>query len=193
MRLPRQSGAATLKNSSRGAVSPINRRAGIEKWASVPATVVTASVARMQCRSRATGCCQSPPTPAIFVWMSQSDPFPDDADGRVLAEIAARGADLSKPHEIEFAIDAPDETSAHRIHSLLSGHGFTTELYYDEGEPEEDGVVDAEDPEFGPSWTVYVRLNLIPSHQEIVDVQHKLDGLVRELGGKADGWGMMLD
>ena len=41
--------------------------------------------------------------------------YPDDADGAVLADLAARGVDMSSPLLIEFAVAAPDEASANAI------------------------------------------------------------------------------
>ena len=125
--------------------------------------------------------------------MNQEDSYPDDADGQVLAGIAARGTDLTKPHDIDFPIDVPDEQSARAIDSLLARHGFNTEVWYDEGEPDENGEVDVNDEEFGPSWTVYVKMNMVPTYDEIVRIQSNLDELVRGLGGKSDGWGMFTE
>ena len=61
--------------------------------------------------------------------------------------------------------------------------------YYDEGEPdydEEDGE------EFGPSWTVYVRVKCIPSHENVINTQQALGSIVNDLVGKVDGWELKL-
>lgn len=122
--------------------------------------------------------------------VSEVGRYPDDADGQVLAEIAAIGTDMTKPHQIHFPIDAPNERSARAIESLLIKQGFTTHFSYDEGQPDKDGHIDTDDAEFGPSWTVYVKVDMVPSHEEIVRMESRLDELVRGLGGKTGGWGM---
>jgi len=119
--------------------------------------------------------------------------FPNDADGAVLADLAAQGVDMSQPMLIEFAVDAPDENSAHAIEEALSKDGYDTQFYYDEGEPDEDGEIDPDDEEFGPSWTVYANVRMVPAHDEIIRIQSDLDRIVVPLGGKSDGWGTMLE
>jgi hypothetical protein len=115
--------------------------------------------------------------------------YPNDEDGKVLARIAASGMDLSMPTTIEFAVAVPDEATSGLIAKVLQQNGFKTEEYYDEGEPdydEEDGE------EFGPSWTVYVAVNCIPSYENVVNMQQKLGLIVKDLGGEVDGWELKL-
>ena len=88
--------------------------------------------------------------------------YPDDADGAVLRRLEARGVDLSQPLKIEFMADAPDEASARRISSYLQSQGFMTTVVFDPGEPDENGQIDANDPEFGPSWTVVLEQVMVP-------------------------------
>jgi hypothetical protein len=114
--------------------------------------------------------------------------FPNDADGQALARIAASGMDLSQPTIVEFAIASTEESSCKIVESL-SRSGFSSEVYYDEGEPDYD---ENDDPEFGPSWTVYVPVNCIPSYENIVSIQAKLDSIAQKLGGKVDGWQLKL-
>jgi len=115
--------------------------------------------------------------------------YPNDEDGQVLARIAESGMDLSTPTMIEFAVAVQDEATSGLIARTLQQNGFTTEEYYDEGEPdydEEDGE------EFGPSWTVYVPVKCIPSYENVVNTQQKLGSIVNDLGGKMDGWELKL-
>ena len=115
--------------------------------------------------------------------------YPNDEDGQVLARIAASGMDLSIPTMVEFAVAVPNEASSSQVAMSLQQKGFTTEVYYDEGEPdydEEDGN------EFGPSWTVYVPMNCIPSYENVVSIQEKIESIAREFGGKVDGWELKL-
>ncbi|MEQ9495709.1 MAG: ribonuclease E inhibitor RraB [Deltaproteobacteria bacterium] len=117
--------------------------------------------------------------------------FPDDEDGAALARLAADGVDLSLPRLIEFTIDAPGADAAHRIAALVGGVGYRASVEYDEGEPFEEG--EAEDAEFGPSWTVYVAVEMVPSHGELLRIQHQLATLARPHGGECDGWGTAVE
>ena len=110
--------------------------------------------------------------------------FPDD-DGAVLSDLAAQGVDMSLPMLIEFAVDAP----AHAIERAMQERGYDTEIYYDEGEPDEDGNIDPDDEEFGPSWTVYANVRMIPEYDEIIRIQNELDEITGPFGGCSDGWG----
>lgn len=119
--------------------------------------------------------------------------YPDDADGAALAALAAEGVDMSQPLSIEFAVAAPDETSAQAIGDALAKAGYAAEIDFDEGEPDEDGKVDPDDEEFGPAWTVFATIKMVPEYQRIVEIQADLDRLARVHGGQADGWGAMLE
>ncbi len=115
--------------------------------------------------------------------------YPNDEDGQVLARIAASGMDLSVPTTIEFAIASNDESSSNAIADAFSSSGFKSEVYYDEGEPDYD---DNDDPEFGPSWSVYVLVHCVPSNENVVATQAKLDSIAQKFGGKVDGWELKL-
>jgi regulator of ribonuclease activity B len=123
----------------------------------------------------------------------QMTTFPSDPDGDVLAALAAQGVDLTQPLQIEFAIDAPDEKAAMAIEKALIDAGYDSQFEYDEGEPEDDGEVDPDDEEFGPSWTVFANVLMIPEYQEIRRVQTELDRIAGPMGGKSDGWGALID
>jgi hypothetical protein len=119
--------------------------------------------------------------------------FPTDEDGQVLAGLAADGIDLTITRLIEFAVDAPNENAAQRIAAAIDQTGYVTEVYYDEGEPDENGNIDLIDPEFSPSWTVYTKVHMVPEYEKIVSIQSELDSLSAPFGGKSDGWGTMVE
>ena len=75
---------------------------------------------------------------------------------------------------IDFQIHAPDATSASEIHSAVTNAGYVADVEFDEGEPDDDGHVDPDDEEFGPSWTVYAKVEMIPTHDEIIRIQADL-------------------
>ena len=119
--------------------------------------------------------------------------YPADADGEVLAQLAEHGIDMTQPLDLEFIVAVEDETSAEAIRQALAKKGYDARVEYDEGEPDEDGNIDADDEEFGPSWTIYVNRRVIPDYDEIVRIQQDLDAIAEPLGGYSDGWGAMLE
>lgn len=118
--------------------------------------------------------------------------YPDDADGAVLAELEASGVDMTEPLHIEFPVAVPDEDSAQSVYEAMVKAGYDSSIEFDEGEPDEDGEIDPDDEEFGPSWTVYAMLKMIPDYHEIIRIQADLDKIARPLGGASDGWGALI-
>lgn len=118
--------------------------------------------------------------------------YPDDADGEVLAQLAEHGIDMTQPLQLEFMIAADGDESAEAIRQALKKKGYDATIEYDEGEPDEEGNVDADDEEFGPSWTVYVHRRMVPDYDAIIKIQQDLDAVAEPLGGYSDGWGAML-
>lgn len=118
--------------------------------------------------------------------------YPDDADGAVLADLAASGIDMTQPIPIEFAVAVPDEASAQKILKAMTKAGYDSRIWYDEGEPEDEGEIDPDDDEFGPSWTVFADIQMVPEYAEIIRIQEDLDRLARPFGGQSDGWGVMI-
>ncbi len=119
--------------------------------------------------------------------------YPDDADGSVLADLAALGIDMTQPMDIEFPVAAPNEEAANAIASVLIAAGYDAHVEYDDGEPEEEDEEDDDDDEFVPGWDVYVSTSMVPDYDEIVRIQADLSKLANPLGGMSDGWGVMLD
>jgi len=115
--------------------------------------------------------------------------YPDDADGDALARLAAAGVDMTQPLSLEFAIAAPDERSADAIAKSLSTRGYRAETYFDEGDAE---AAADEEGEFGPSWSVYVSMTMVPNYDRLIRVQEELDQIARPHGGFADGWGSLV-
>ncbi len=117
--------------------------------------------------------------------------FPDDADGAVLKRLKARGIDLSLPLVIEFDAYAPDGEAANNILSELESLGWSAEIDFDPGEPDEDGKIDPEDLEFGPSWTVTLKHTMVPVYSTLISMQRIIDDVAKKHGGRADGWGVL--
>lgn len=116
--------------------------------------------------------------------------YPDDADGAVLADLAAQGVDMSQPLLIEFPVAVPDEASAKNSLQAMTKAGYDARIEYDVGELDYDPAMDDEG-EFGPSWMVYADIRMIPEYHEIMRIQAELDRIARPFGGQSDGWGVM--
>jgi len=115
--------------------------------------------------------------------------YPDDADGHVLAELEAHGIDMTRPITFEFAFNVADEATANVVSDALVRAGYETETYFDDGELDEDEDFDPEDEEeFGPSWTVYAKVSLVPNYDELMQIQERLKAIAEPEGGDLDGW-----
>lgn len=118
--------------------------------------------------------------------------YPNDADGAVLADLAAQGVDMSQPLLIEFPVAVPDEASANKTLKAMTKAGYDSHIEHDEGEPDDAWETDPDEEEFGPSWTVVANVRMVPEYNEIMRIQAELDRLARPFGGSSDGWGVML-
>lgn len=101
-------------------------------------------------------------------------PYPDDADGDALREVAESGADMSRPMVIEFSVDAPDERAARRVSEVVASAGFDPSILHDD-ETE--------------SWSVYCAKELLATYETVIGVQSELNRLLPPHGGHCDGWG----
>jgi hypothetical protein len=123
------------------------------------------------------------------------DHLADDAaaDAAAIAELARAGVDLSRPVLIEFAVDAPNDAVAQAVARALTEGGYAARVEYDEGEPDDDGEIDPDDEEFGPAWTVYTDRQMVPTLAELARVQGEIERIAAPLGGRTDGWGVLID
>jgi hypothetical protein len=60
--------------------------------------------------------------------------FPDDADGDALRRVAER-SDMSKPMDIDFAVDVPDQARGEAMAQLASRRGYATTVERDASGP----------------------------------------------------------
>jgi hypothetical protein len=117
--------------------------------------------------------------------------YPNDADGQALELAARHGIDLESPVKIEFAVISPDEEAAKAIKHRLSDIGYEASISFDEGEPHDESNPE-EVREFGPSWTVLVDMVMVPTYADVTRIQEILDKQARGLGGRSDGWGILM-
>lgn len=108
----------------------------------------------------------------------------------VLRRMAGRGVDFSERRSLDFFVLVRDEAAAERVHQALEAEGFDARVSYNEGEPLEDGSPD-DDPEFAPSWTVTVVVEMVPTLEAVTVTEKRIEAIVQPLGGEMDGWGTM--
>jgi hypothetical protein len=99
--------------------------------------------------------------------------FPDDADGDALRRVAER-SDMSKPMDIDFAVDVPSKRSGDEVQRLAAQRGFTPTLHFDETDQR---------------WTCYCAKPMVPTYEAVIAAQKELDELSAAFGGYSDGWG----
>jgi hypothetical protein len=102
--------------------------------------------------------------------------FPDDENGDVLRRMFEGGDSLSQSREIEFAHQFSDRRAAEAFAFEAGGPGI------------EAGIDEVEDRPEAP-WDVIITIVMIPDHAAISELEQRLGGLAKRMGGEADGWG----
>ncbi|NMP15909.1 ribonuclease E inhibitor RraB [Thalassotalea sp. Y01] len=103
--------------------------------------------------------------------------YPNDEHGQVLAEMEQAGIDLSKPIVVEFfqLFEQEDNANALAKHIEESDMQATVTVHPDKSP----GV-----------WDVDCRLEMIPSYDNIVEMEQTFEKLARQFDGYNDGWGV---
>ena len=99
--------------------------------------------------------------------------FPNDADGDALRRVAQR-SDMSKPMDIDFAVEVPDQARGEKMAELSAQRGYVAAVECDAA---------------GLSWTCYCTKRMVPAYEAVIAAQKELDELSAPLGGHSDGWG----
>jgi hypothetical protein len=100
--------------------------------------------------------------------------LPDDATGNALQRLVDDGSDLALPMEMDFFVAVSSEASGNAVAAKARANGFTTSVEQD-----------AETAD----WTCYCTKTIVPSYDEVVRIEALLDGIARQHGGHADGFG----
>ena len=116
------------------------------------------------------------------------DAYPEDEVGVMLSGLAASGTNMSSPLLIEFMVDVPDDEEAMSVEEALGQIGYQTETTYDDGEPDEAKGSGPSNDHVWPSWTVCVKVTIVPDYHEITRIQSELASLARPFGGACTGW-----
>jgi hypothetical protein len=103
-----------------------------------------------------------------------SSPYPNDADGDALRNVAESGADMSRPMVIDFSVEVPDELTARRAAEVVAAHGFDPSISEDDD---------------SHSWSVHCSKSMLATYEGVVAVQVELNELLSPHGGICEGWG----
>jgi len=101
--------------------------------------------------------------------------FPNDADGDALRRVAER-SDMSKPMDIDFAVDVPNQARGDELAQLAAQRGYSTTVECDA---------------HSQRWTCYCTKRMVPTYEAVTTAQKELDELSEPLGGHSDGWGTL--
>jgi hypothetical protein len=109
----------------------------------------------------------------IFDPRAESGATPLDANSRVLEKLAAVGADVGAPTEVNVYLYFPSEDAAARAAEEVRGIGF----------PEV-----SVSPSLGESWACIGSCIMAPELNAIRDLAARLEEVARAHGGEYDGW-----
>jgi hypothetical protein len=95
-------------------------------------------------------------------------------DGQTIAQLKKAGADITKPHSIDFFFYFPSQEAAHRVASRLAEFGLATKT---------------EHAATGPRWVIQGQKTMVPDKLELLILRKKFDALAATEQGEYDGWG----
>lgn len=103
-----------------------------------------------------------------------------EENAEVLADIAARGTDLTVPRIIDFAHLLYSEAEASGFQRAAERSGYQVRM---EALPASDAGGEAK------VWDVVASSEMVPSVEQITRCEEELGALVQTFGGHSDGWG----
>lgn len=104
--------------------------------------------------------------------------FPNDEDGQVLKMLKKSGVDFSQKHAVDFHVACAGEKSIEATLEILHAQGFQVEGFYNEEQDD---------------WYCTIQVNMLLEYEPIVEMQEKLNKLVKPFDAYSDGWGVLVD
>src|SRR5258708_13382419 len=101
--------------------------------------------------------------------------IPNGGDGEALGRVA-EWSDMSKPMDIDFAVDVPSKRSGEEVQRVAAQRGFRPTLHFDETDQR---------------WTCYCAKQMVPTYEAVIAAQKELDELSAAFGACSDGWGTL--
>lgn len=97
-----------------------------------------------------------------------------DHDAALIAHLRASGADISRPHEIDFYLYLPNEEAASAVLARAQAVGYRGDV-----------SISAD----GKGWLCLLHKELVPAHATMTEQRRVLTELAADGGGEYDGWG----
>jgi regulator of RNase E activity RraB len=99
----------------------------------------------------------------------------EEQDAHIIAQLVAAGADVSKPHDVDFFIVASSKKRAATIAKELVSSGYT--------------IVSTQSVKGTSNWEVHAKRSMPLSTETMVNITRTLSLLAEKNGGYYDGWG----
>ena len=106
---------------------------------------------------------------------SFAQPATEQMDARGVQNLVTQGADLAKPHRVDFFVVVSKEPDAQAVSTEMAGLGYQ--------------VVAIQPPSSSTNWTVHAQKTVAPQLDTIRKITRQLDTLASKHGGHYDGWG----
>jgi regulator of RNase E activity RraB len=104
-------------------------------------------------------------------WQKKEEP---DLDQQVLDQLKKAGADLSKPHNIEFFLYFPTEDLANQAAKDVKGEGCDVKVQLGADKK---------------NWLCFATKRMVPDHDELVRLRKRFNEIAHKRNGEYDGWG----
>ncbi len=104
--------------------------------------------------------------------------FPNTEDGEVLREMHQAGMDLTTPHNVDFFINFSKKRNAEKMQAEVEANNSNGRFSLMENE-NHDG------------WVLCCTIAMIPSHDDIVEVERAFDKIAANHQRESDGWGVL--
>jgi hypothetical protein len=111
--------------------------------------------------------------PELLGTMAASPQFPDDENGHLLRRMHDEGDDLAQPRVVEFGFVFPQRSQA---------------LSFAEKVPDKLVEVCISHLNGRDMWQVAVKHFMVPTHQQITEIENELNRHAKPVGGELDGW-----
>jgi len=103
---------------------------------------------------------------------------PNTEDAMILQEMQQTGMDLTVPHYIDFFINFGKKKNAENMLNEVNTNDSNMTVVLSENETHD-------------GWVLCCTIQMIPTHDDIVDTERALDKIAAKYHGESDGWGVL--
>ncbi len=104
--------------------------------------------------------------------------FPNTEDGAILQEMQRAGMDLTIPQNIDFFINFGKKKNAENMQNEIEANGSHVTFALTENETHN-------------GWILCCTIQMIPTHDDIVQTERAFDKIAAKHHGESDGWGVL--